>query len=301
MSTKQVKQVVVVALLGLALAVLVIDQKRSIVIADDSNQPGVAAAQADKIFMSLPGGAFFDPVETGRIVDVGWQQDKPAASQEKSAQEKIAQDKPAEEVYKNIQVLKGIPASRLIGAMNFFARSLGVKCNHCHVPREFDKDDKPEKQTARKMYEMVRLSNKELGSNRVSCYMCHRGNVQPEQPPAAWKAQAEEMMKKADEDKRPAEQAYKNIQVFKGVPAGRVMPIMQMFTKSLGVDCSHCHVQGAFEKDDKAAKQTARKMLRMVGAISREIYKGPTSVNCYTCHKGQAEPVSFPPPPQNPQ
>jgi hypothetical protein len=79
------------------------------------------------------------------------------------------------------------------------------------------------------------------------------------------------------------------------------MVIMQMFTKSLGVKCDHCHIPGEFEKDDKPAKQTARKMLQMVGAISREIYKGPTPVNCFTCHKGQAEPVSFPPPPKNPQ
>jgi outer membrane lipoprotein-sorting protein len=37
-------------------------------------------------------------------------------------------------------------------------------------------------------------------------------------------------------------------------------------------------------------------MLGLTGAISREIYKGPTSINCYTCHKGQLKPVSFPPP-----
>jgi hypothetical protein len=34
----------------------------------------------------------------------------------------------------------------------------------------------------------------------------------------------------------------------------------------------------------------------MVGMIAKEVYKGETSVNCFTCHKGQAEPVSFPPP-----
>jgi Photosynthetic reaction centre cytochrome C subunit len=108
-------------------------------------------------------------------------------------------------------------------------------------------------------------------------------------------------MKKADADKRPAQEVYKNIQSLKGVPAGRWMLIMQMFSKSLGVECSHCHVPDAFEKDDKPAKQTARKMLAMVGAISREIYKGPTSINCYTCHKGQVQPVSFPPPPEKTQ
>ena len=52
------------------------------------------------------------------------------------------------------------------------------------------------------------------------------------------KAQVEEMFKKADEDKRPAEQAFKNIQVLKGVNAGRVLAYMRLFTKDLGVKCS---------------------------------------------------------------
>jgi Photosynthetic reaction centre cytochrome C subunit len=262
MNTKQIKRSVLVSVLGLSLAVLVTDWKSTTAIASNHDL----------------------------------QQEKPA-DQAKPA----VPDKPAEEVYKNIQVLKGVPAPRLMGAMNFFARSLGVKCNHCHVPGAFEKDDKPEKLTARKMYEMVRVSQRELGNNRVSCFMCHRGQVHPEQPPDSWKAEAEEMMKKGEADKRPAEQVYKNVQALKGVPAGRWMLIMTMFSKSLGVECSHCHVEGAFEKDDKPAKQTARKMLAMVSAISKEVYKGPTPINCYTCHKGKTEPVSFPPPPQKPQ
>jgi hypothetical protein len=206
--------------------------------------------------------------------------------------------KPAEEVYKNIKVLKGVPAPRLMGAMNFFARSLGVDCSHCHVANEFEKDDKPAKQTARKMYAMVQLAQKATGSNTVSCYMCHRGKLQQEAPP--WQAtipkeKMEEMMREADKDKRPAEQVYKNVQILKGLPAGRWPIVMESFSRSLGVDCSHCHVADDYSKDDKPAKQTARKMLGMVGSISREIYKGPTAVNCYTCHKGQPKPVGFPP------
>ncbi|HVG19221.1 MAG TPA: photosynthetic reaction center cytochrome c subunit family protein [Blastocatellia bacterium] len=295
MTTKQVKQGVIITLLGLALAFLMTNHKTATATAYD-DEAGVYAATVGGSLMGMSELASFDAGAPGRVVDGDQQQDKPAAPQEKSAEEK-----PAEQVYKNIQVLKGVPASRLMAAMGFFTRSLGVKCDHCHVPREFDKDDKPAKQTARKMYEMVRVSNKELGSNRVSCFMCHRGNVQPEPPPDSLKAQAEEMMKKGGDDMRPAEQVYKNIQTLKNVPAGRWMPIMQMFSKSLGVDCTHCHVEGAFEKDDKPAKQTARKMLHMVGVIAKDVYKGPTSINCYTCHKGQAQPVSFPPQPQKTQ
>ena len=221
----------------------------------------------------------------------------PTGESASSTQEKPAQpqEKHAEEPYKNIQIFKGLPAAGVMRAMAFFTRSLGVECTHCHVAGEFEKDDKPAKQTARKMYQMVQLSNKVLGTNRVSCYACHRGHVQPELPPDSWKAEMEAMQKKSEQDQRPAEQVYKNVQTLKGLPAGRWMMIMTMFTKSLGVDCTHCHVPGEFDKDDKPAKQTARKMLGLTGAISREIYKGPTSINCYTCHKGQPQPVSFPP------
>jgi hypothetical protein len=36
---------------------------------------------------------------------------------------------------------------------------LGVECNYCHVARECDNDDKPPKQTARKMFEMIAYLN----------------------------------------------------------------------------------------------------------------------------------------------
>ncbi len=90
--------------------------------------------------------------------------------------------KPAEEVYKNIQVMKGVPAPRLMGAMQFFTKSLGVECSYCHVPNEFDKDDKAPKNTARKMLKMVHQVNGDnFPDNQVvSCWMCHRGNPKPE-------------------------------------------------------------------------------------------------------------------------
>jgi hypothetical protein len=88
----------------------------------------------------------------------------------------------AEQVYKNIQVMKGVPAPRLMGAMQFFTKSLGVDCNYCHVPNEFERDDKPPKNTARKMLNMVhQINTANFPDNQVvSCWMCHRGNPKPE-------------------------------------------------------------------------------------------------------------------------
>lgn len=200
------------------------------------------------------------------------------------------QEKRAEEAYKNIQIFKGIPASRLLRAMDFFQTSLGVDCAHCHVPDNLDKDDKQTKVKARKMFAMVRMANDKVGGGRVSCYMCHRGHSRPEPVPPGIRI-TDEQRKEAERDNRPLDQAYKNIQVLNGLfPAGALPTVMAVFSKSLGVDCTHCHVRGEFEKDDKPAKQTARKMIEMVKEANKY-----TRVVCYTCHQGQLKPVSFPP------
>jgi photosynthetic reaction center cytochrome c subunit len=89
--------------------------------------------------------------------------------------------KTAEQQYKNIQVLKGIPASQLIPTMQFITASLGVECEFCHVQGAMEKDDKEPKQTARKMMEMMFAINKDNfeGHREVTCYSCHRGNSHP--------------------------------------------------------------------------------------------------------------------------
>ncbi len=94
--------------------------------------------------------------------------------------------KTAGEYYKNIKVLKEIPASELIPSMQFIAASLGVECDFCHVEREFDKDDKKPKDIARKMMQMQFAINKNNfeGEREVTCNSCHRGTTHPEAVPA---------------------------------------------------------------------------------------------------------------------
>jgi photosynthetic reaction center cytochrome c subunit len=94
--------------------------------------------------------------------------------------------KKAEEQFKNIQVLKGIPADDLIPTMQFITASLGVECDFCHEPKAFDKDEKKPKQIARKMMEMMFAINKDnfQGHREVTCYSCHRGNPKPLAIPA---------------------------------------------------------------------------------------------------------------------
>lgn len=90
------------------------------------------------------------------------------------------------------------------------------------------------------------------------------------------------------------EEAYKNIHVLKGIPADQLIPAMQFITSSLGVECSYCHVEGAFEKDDKKAKATARKMMEMMFAINHDNFEEKREVTCYSCHRGSSHPVATP-------
>ena len=113
----------------------------------------------------------------------------------------------------------------------------------------------------------------------------------------------------AGRENQPAESVFKNIKILKGVPAGRLVNIMNMgFGRSLGVSCGFCHVPGKWDLDDKEEKNTARLMLAMVQTINRDyIAKVPVDsgtprpmVNCFTCHRGNAKPTGPEgPPPVN--
>ena len=116
--------------------------------------------------------------------------------------------------FKNLQVFpRDIPRDDLIAAMRVFTRSLGVKCNHCHVvtatePKEvldFPSDAKEEKKVARVMLrmttelnaawlprvemaeghpaEVVNVTPQQAVSGRIGCWTCHRGKTEPDMPP----------------------------------------------------------------------------------------------------------------------
>lgn len=112
----------------------------------------------------------------------------------------------------------------------------------------------------------------------------------------------------AGKENLPAEQVFQNIQILKGVPAGRLLRVMELgYGRSLGVDCTHCHIAGQWEKEDKPEKQIARDMSAMSRAINTDLLKkikglksdNPT-VNCTTCHRGEKKPaLNLPEPKKN--
>jgi hypothetical protein len=100
------------------------------------------------------------------------------------------QDQPqpmAENVFKNIQVLKGMPADVFMDTMGMFAASLLYDCTGCHVQeilidRNAFATPTPRIQRARQMVVMVNALNKQYfgGQPKVSCFTCHRASGFPD-------------------------------------------------------------------------------------------------------------------------
>ena len=198
----------------------------------------------------------------------------------------------AEDVYKNIETFKGKPATTVLLAMNAIRGNLGVSCTYCHTQYEWDKNDKPAKEKTRKMFEMMGYIEGTYfdHKNKVTCWTCHLGH--PDQPhPNERIHEAEKFIQISPElENKPAEEVFKNIRSFKGLPAGRVPLIMNFFSQSLGVKCTHCHVQDQWAKDDVEAKQTARKMLSMVTDVIHKYYGKGGPISCSGCHQGKVKP-----------
>ena len=92
----------------------------------------------------------------------------------------------AEEVFKNVQILKGVPVDEFMDTMGMFAAALSLNCVDCHTPESVGTWDKfaeetSLKRTARRMMTMVNALNKENFGGRkvVTCYTCHRGDTRP--------------------------------------------------------------------------------------------------------------------------
>ena len=79
---------------------------------------------------------------------------------------------------------------------------------------------------------------------------------------------------------------FKNLQVLTARRAMAIPRVMQALTVSLGVECVHCHVEGAWDKDDKPAKQRTREMMKMTARANAEIYGTSKGISCWTCHRG---------------
>jgi hypothetical protein len=91
-----------------------------------------------------------------------------------------------ENLFRNIQVLKGIPIDTFFDVMGMFAAAMGEDCTYCHSKEAVFKheafgDPTPKIQRARQMIVMMQTINKNFfgGAPRVTCFTCHRGAGSP--------------------------------------------------------------------------------------------------------------------------
>lgn len=104
---------------------------------------------------------------------------------------------------------------------------------------------------------------------------------------------------------------YKNLKILpKDISKETLDSIMHHYSQSLGVKCSFCHVHNEEQKtwdmasDAKPEKLIARKMMLMTNGINTKYFTSEDddkneeaiqTITCYTCHKGEAIPVSMAP------
>jgi photosynthetic reaction center cytochrome c subunit len=96
----------------------------------------------------------------------------------------------AEQVFKNVQVLKGIPVDEFMNTMGIFSAALGMSCEDCHAANDskwenYALDTSTKKRTARRMIQMVNAINKDHFGGRamITCWTCHRGGDRPKVTP----------------------------------------------------------------------------------------------------------------------
>ena len=110
-----------------------------------------------------------------------------------------------------------------------------------------------------------------------------------------------------------SEEAFKNVQVLRGISVDQFLGTMGFFAASLSLNCTDCHTAesgGSWARyaDDTPLKNTARRMVVMVNAINKADFGGERKVTCYTCHRGSQRPEVTPslaeqygtPPPEDP-
>ena len=91
----------------------------------------------------------------------------------------------AEDVFKNVQALKGIPVDDFMATMGLMSAALGFDCDSCHERAGTDNvawdKDTPNKVMARKMILMVQGINRDnfRGRQMVTCFTCHRNRDIP--------------------------------------------------------------------------------------------------------------------------
>lgn len=166
-------------------------------------------------------------------------------------------------------------------ATRAYNTALGVGCEHCHTGGDFADASKPAFDFARRMQLMVRgLGDGPLRARGgVTCWSCHRGHTVPVRLP------------RADWESIAATHAAEF--------AGRdnLSLAMSVYSASLGVGCTHCHVEGDWTMPTKRPHQAVALMSTIFDLIPTyfdSAVRVPRT-QCYMCHQGSLTVERSPP------
>src|SRR6516164_6653861 len=105
----------------------------------------------------------------------------------------------------------------------------------------------------------------------------------------------------AGQAQRPqlSEEAFKNVQILRGIPVDEFMDTMGMFAAATGMNCVDCHVaesDGNWPKyaEDNDYKRTTRMMMVMMNTLNQSYFGGRKVMTCYSCHNGGRRPRTLP-------
>jgi photosynthetic reaction center cytochrome c subunit len=126
----------------------------------------------------------------------------------------------AEEVFKNIRALRGIPVDEFMGTMGVFSAALGISCEDCHAAGDttwenYALDTSPRKRTARRMVQMMASINQASFGGRqvVTCYTCHRGSTRPRVTPSLAALYGATTLEESEDVVRPAQGQPSAVQI----------------------------------------------------------------------------------------
>jgi hypothetical protein len=156
--------------------------------------------------------------------------------------------------FKNVKVLKDMPADDMGKVMNIMSESLGVDCNFCHYGYEFEKEGKEEFETSRKMIQMTWDINRDYfeGKPEVSCNTCHNGRPHPLSAPNLNPGHTVERRPQQPETKPSVEAILAKYERVISGPARRVGSprVSKGLNTSLYIKAIRIEPDGAIEKEE---------------------------------------------------
>jgi len=96
----------------------------------------------------------------------------------------------------------------------------------------------------------------------------------------------------ASPKRQMSDEAFKNVQLLKGIPVDEFMGAMGLFSAATSMCCLECHSPDWAA--DTPRKITTRKMIQMVNTINQTNFSGRKVVSCWTCHRQSDRPQVTP-------